>query len=160
MPPSSKSRVQPPGSVTINFSDSIRTIRDQVHWTPKGVRLLTKWRFEEGTELEFAFDHHGERHCHTGVVVACHALRRPPGCYELHLYFIETPCTRVQKAACDCQLASERRQMARDETHFTTTNQALDGGEKEGASRAVPRRRGNAAPPDGASSAGRRFRIQ
>jgi hypothetical protein len=93
--------------VTVSFSDTVNLGRDQVEWTPKGVRLLTKWPFAEGTELEFAFDHRDERHCCVGVVVACHPLRNPAGFYETVLFFIETPCTKLRKAACDCQLAPD-----------------------------------------------------
>jgi hypothetical protein len=125
------SRVQ----ITVSFSDSINLIHEQVHWTPKGVRLLTKWPFAVGSEVEFAFDHKGERHCCVGVVVSCHPLRQPAGCYEMMLYFIETPCTKLQKAACDCRLARENH-LAKDETHFTMTNHAPANG-------AVARRTGN-----------------
>src|SRR5580658_9217845 len=86
--------------VTVSFSDSIDLIKEQVHWTPKGVSLLTKWRFEEGVEIEFAFDHEGERHCCSGVVVACYPLRRPIGHFETVLFFVDTPCHRLQQAAC------------------------------------------------------------
>jgi len=103
----SKSRVEEGPRVTVSFSDSINLIKDQVQWSPKGVCLLTKWHFQPGVEVEFAFDHGGERHCCAGVVVACHPLRRPAGCFETVLYFVETPCTSLQKAACDCRLARE-----------------------------------------------------
>jgi len=93
--------------VTVSYSDSINLIKDQVQWSPKGVSLLTKWPFRVGAEVEFAFDHQGERHCCTGIVVECHPLRRPPGFYETVLFFVETPCSELQKAACDCQLARE-----------------------------------------------------
>jgi hypothetical protein len=93
--------------VTVSFSDTVNLPRERVQWTPKGVQLLTKWPFPEGTELEFAFDHRGERHCCVGVVVACHPSRQPAGFYETVLYFIETPCTKLQKAACDCRLAPD-----------------------------------------------------
>jgi hypothetical protein len=127
MSPSSKSKGRSGVQITVSFSDSIRLIKDQVHWTPKGVRLLSKWHFAEGTEVEFAFDHEGERHCCSGVVVTCHPLREPSGFYEMILFFIETPCTKLQKAACDCRLAAEG--VPKDEIHFTTTNQALAGAE-------------------------------
>jgi hypothetical protein len=109
--------------VTVSFSDSIRLIRDQVDWTPQGVRLLTKWHFGEGTEVEFAFDHKGERHCCVGIVVGCRPLRQPAGFFETVLFFIETPCTRLQKAACDCRLARAGH-IPRDEIHFTVTGQS------------------------------------
>jgi hypothetical protein len=104
----SKTRSDERVQVTVSFSDSINLVKKQVKWSPKGVSLLTKWPFRVGAEVEFAFDHQGERHCCTGIVVSCHPLRRPPGCYETILYFVETPCTKLQKAACDCQLAHER----------------------------------------------------
>jgi len=107
MPIPSKSRAEEGAQVTVSFSDSINLIKDQVHWSPKGVVLLTKWYFEQGVEVEFAFDHQGERHCCAGVVVACYPLRRPRGCFETVLYFVETPCTTLQKAACDCRLARD-----------------------------------------------------
>ncbi len=93
--------------VTVSFSDSIDLANEQVQWTPKGVCLLTKWHFAEGVEVEFAFEHQGERHCCSGVVVACHPLREPQGCYETILYFVDTPCSKLQKAACDCNLARD-----------------------------------------------------
>lgn len=112
--------------VTVSFSDSINLVKRQVHWCTKGVSLLTKWYFEQGTEVEFAFDHKGKRHCCTGVVVACHPLRQPRGCFRTVLYFVETPCTTLQKAACDCRLAHDHEvNVAKDETHFTTDNQPL-----------------------------------
>src|ERR1700679_3829088 len=101
----SKSRADESGHVTVSFSDSIKLIEDQIDWTPKGVSLLTKWPFQEGVEVEFAFDHRGERHCCVGVVVACHPLRQPAGYFETVLYFVETPCSKLQKAASDCRLA-------------------------------------------------------
>ena len=108
MPASSKTR-QPVGpSVTVNYSDSISLGRKQVEWSPKGVSLLTKWPFSVGAEVEFAFDHQGERHCCTGVVVACRPLSKPVNHFETVLYFVETPCREAQKAACDCRLAQER----------------------------------------------------
>jgi hypothetical protein len=48
------------------------------------------------------------------------------------LYFIETPCTRLQKAACDCRLARDGH-VPKDETHFTMTNQAMDEAARDGA---------------------------
>lgn len=107
MPIQSKSRANVGRDVTVSFSDSIKLIKEQIDWTPKGVKLLTKWYFEEGVEVEFAFDYRGERHCCTGVVVGCHPLREPRGCFETVLYFVETPCSKLQKAACDCRLARD-----------------------------------------------------
>jgi hypothetical protein len=104
-----KMRADEPLRVTVSFSDSIDLIKDQVQWSPKGVSLLTKWPFQVGAEVEFAFDHHRKRHCCIGVVVACRPLRQPLGCYETVLYFVETPCSSLQKAACDCQLAREEQ---------------------------------------------------
>src|SRR5258707_2830963 len=101
----SKSRAGEGKRVTVSFSDSIDLIHEQIHWTPKGVSLLTKWPFRVGAEVEFAFDHRGERHCCAGVVVACHPLRRPLGFFETVLFFVETPCSALQKAASACRLA-------------------------------------------------------
>ena len=103
----SKSRLDDGDRVTVSYSDSINLIKDQINWTPRGVSLLTKWHFAEGAEVEFAFDHQGKRHCCTGVVVACHPLQEPRGCFETVLYFVETPCSTLQKAACDCRLAKD-----------------------------------------------------
>lgn len=100
-----KTRDNQDGAVTVSYSDSIRLIKNQVQWSPKGVSLLTKWPFRVGAEVEFAFDHQGARHCCSGVVVACHPLRRPEGYFETVLFFVETPCSALQKAACDCRLA-------------------------------------------------------
>lgn len=105
MRPTGKSKANREAQVTVSFSDSVNVGRNHVQWTPKGVRLLTKWPFVLGTELEFAFDHRGERHCHVGVVVACHPLKEPAGLFETILYFTETPCTEHRKAARDCRLA-------------------------------------------------------
>ncbi len=110
--------------VTVSFSDSFNLITEQVHWTPKGVRLLTKWFFAEGTEVEFAFDHRGERHCCAGVVVACHPLRLPRGCYESLLHDVDTPCTKLQKAACDCRLARDGYVPPSD-AHFIAEDHSL-----------------------------------
>ena len=118
--------------MTVSFSDSINLIKDQVRWSPKGVSLLTKWPFRVGAEVEFAFDHQGERHCCTGVVVACHPLRRPLGFYETVLFFVETPCSKFQKAACDCQLAHEMDGV-RDETPPASDNHAMDEASHDGA---------------------------
>ncbi len=109
--------------MTVNFSDSVDLIHDQIHWSPKGVSLLTKWPFAVGKEVEFAFDHRGERHCCAGVVVACHPLRRPAGHFEVVLYFVETPCTKLQKAACACRLA-RAEELRRQEARYVNT---LDG---------------------------------
>lgn len=133
MPLPSKPRLG--GEVTVSFSDSIRLVRDHVHWTPKGVRLLTKWHFAEGTEIEFAFDHKGERHCCVGVVVGCRPLRQPAGFFEMVLFFIETPCTKLQKAACDCRLARDGH-LSSDKTNFTVSTH-------------VPERRPRAVSRDG-----------
>jgi len=103
-----KTRAPEGTRVTVSYSDSINLIKDQVQWSPKGVSLLTKWPFRVGAEVEFAFDHRGERHCCTGVVVSCHPLQRQLGFYETVLYFVETPCSKLQKAACACQLAREQ----------------------------------------------------
>jgi len=103
-----KSKAKTGAQVTVNFSDSIVLIRNQVEWTPQGVSLLTKWPFAEGTEVEFAFDHAGARHCCVGVVVACHPLRRPAGYFNTVLYFVEVPCQELQKAASDCRLAKQK----------------------------------------------------
>jgi len=118
--------------VTVSFSDSIDLIKEQVHWSPKGVGLLTKWPFRVGAEVEFAFDHQGERHCCTGVVVACHPLRRPLGFYEVLLFFVETPCSKLQKAACDCRLAHEHEH-PQGKTQFTNDDHAMDGASRDGA---------------------------
>jgi hypothetical protein len=95
-------------SVTVSFSDTIQLPRKKVEWAPNGVSLITKWPFAEGTEVEFAFDHGGTRHCCIGVVVACRALDRPSGHYSTILYFVEVPCNELRHAACDCQLAHPR----------------------------------------------------
>jgi len=102
-----KSGITESKRVTVSFSDSIDVKNEQVQWTPKGVCLLTKWHFAEGVEVEFAFEHQGERHCCSGVVVACHPLREPQGCFETILYFVDTPCSKLQKAACECNLARD-----------------------------------------------------
>jgi hypothetical protein len=104
----SKPRAGEATRVTVSFSDSINLVKKQVQWSPKGVCLLTKWPFQVGAEVEFAFDHESERHCCTGVVVACHPLRRPLGLYETVLYFVETPCSELQKAASACRLSPEQ----------------------------------------------------
>jgi len=93
--------------VTVSYSDSINLARQQVQWTPKGVSLLTKWPFAVGAEVEFAFDHQGERHTCSGVVVSCRPLREPENHYDTVLYFVESPGPKAQKAACDCRLAEE-----------------------------------------------------
>ena len=111
--------------VRVSFSDSINLIRDQIHWSAKGVSLLTKWPFRVGAEVEFAFDHQGERHCCTGVVVACHPLRRPLGFFETVLFFVETPCSKLLKAACDCQLAQEQHDSHRA-TQLTIHDPLMD----------------------------------
>ena len=102
-----KTRAGDDGRVTVSFSDSIDLVKKQVQFSPKGVSLLTKWPFQVGAEVEFAFDHQGERHCCSGIVVACHPMPRQAGFFETVLYFVETPCTSTQKAACDCKLADE-----------------------------------------------------
>jgi hypothetical protein len=126
MPSPSKIRVNRAAHVTVSFSDSINLIQDQIHWSPKGVCLLTKWFFEQGTEVEFAFDHRGERHCCTGVVVACHPLRQPRGHFETVLYFVDTPCSKLQKAACACRLARESN-IPPAEANFIADEPVLDG---------------------------------
>jgi hypothetical protein len=110
----SKPRAPEGTRVTVSYSDSINLIKDQVRWSPKGVSLLTKWPFRVGAEVEFAFDHQGERHCCSGVVVGCHPLTEPLGFYETILFFVETPCSKLQKAACECQLAKEQELAARN----------------------------------------------
>src|SRR5271156_3376290 len=100
----SKKRADEGTRVTVSFSDSVDLLKDQVRWSPKGVSLLPKWPFRVGAEVEFAFDHQAERHCCTGVVVECHPLSEQVGVYETVLFVVETPCTKLQKAACDCQL--------------------------------------------------------
>jgi hypothetical protein len=107
MPLQSKSGITESKGVTVSFSDSINLANEQVQWTPKGVCLMTKWHFAEGVEVEFAFEHQGERHCCSGVVVACHPLDEPQGRFETILYFVDTPGSKLQKAACDCNLARD-----------------------------------------------------
>src|ERR1039458_2091051 len=119
----SKTRAGEGRRVTVSFSDSIDLIKDQIHWSPKGVSLLTKWPFRVGAEIEFAFDHQGERHCCTGVVVACHPLRRPLGFFETVLFFVETPCSKLQKAASDCRLDREQHD-PRGETPFMRSEES------------------------------------
>ena len=68
-----------PESVTISYSDTLQLPRKKVAWTPNGVSLVTKWPFAIGAEVEFAFDHRGQRHCCVGIVVSCRALPRQPG---------------------------------------------------------------------------------
>jgi len=121
-----KTRANEGRRVTVSYSDTINLIKEQVHWSPKGVSLLTKWPFRVGAEVEFAFDHRGERHCCTGVVVACHPLRQPAGFYETVLYFVETPCSKLQKAASDCRLAREQSHL-RDEIEVPADDPAMDG---------------------------------
>jgi hypothetical protein len=120
MPPSSKTKAS--AAVTVNFSDSISLDRRHVDWTPKGVRLHTKWAFAEGTEVEFSFDSKGERHCCVGVVVGCRPLPEASGRYETVLFFTEEPCTKLQKAACDCRLAPEGHVPPVEEPNFTLSS--------------------------------------
>ena len=127
LPTKSKER----NEVVVNFSDSINLCRDQVEWNPKGVRLYTKWPFAEGAEVEFSFDHRGERHCSVGIVVGCHSLRSPVGYYETVLFFTETPCSKLQKAACDCRLAPDGHVPPDDdEPHFTLAAHAASPGRR------------------------------
>ena len=128
----SKTRADKGVRVTVSFSDSINLVKKQVHWSPKGVSLLTKWPFRVGAEVEFAFDHRGERHCCTGVVVACHPLRRPLGFYETVLYFVETPCSALQKAACDCRLAHEHDDL-QQKSSSASGDHAMEGASPNGA---------------------------
>jgi hypothetical protein len=95
-------------SVTISFSDTIELPRKKVALTPRGVSLVTKWPFAVGTEVEFAFDHRGTRHCAVGVVVGCRPLARQQSHYSTLIYFVEVPCEELRHAACDCQLAHPR----------------------------------------------------
>jgi hypothetical protein len=95
-------------SVTVSFSDTIELPRKKVEWTPNGVSLITKWPFAVGTEVEFAFDHRGTRHCCIGIVVSCRPLSRPENHYSTILYFVEVPCDELRHAACDCKLAHPR----------------------------------------------------
>jgi hypothetical protein len=106
MAASTKTR-QNDANVTVSFSDSINLGRQHVQWSPKGVSLLTKWPFSVGAEVEFAFDHQGERHCCSGVVVACRPLPKPENHYETVLYFVESPCAKALKAASECKLAED-----------------------------------------------------
>ncbi len=114
-----KSGISETKRVTVSFSDSIDLANEQVQWTPKGVSLMTKWHFAEGVEVEFAFEHQGERHCCSGVVVACMPLREPEGCFETILYFVDTPCSKLQKAASDCNLARDGHVSKREEAPVT-----------------------------------------
>jgi hypothetical protein len=125
MPLQSKSGINESKRVTVSFSDSIDLANEQVQWTPKGVCLMTKWRFAEGVEVEFAFDHQGERHCCSGVVVACHPLNEPQGCFETILYFVDTPCSKLQKAACDCNLARDGQISAKADEPVITRKSKL-----------------------------------
>lgn len=100
--------------ITVNFSDSVNLPDDGVRWSPRGVTLRTKWYFPEGTELEFAFDHAGERHCHRGIVVACRPLAAFPRSYLTVLYFFKKPCRKLQRAAHACRLDGEAREAFRD----------------------------------------------
>ena len=102
-----KTRAGDDGRVTVNFSDSVDLAKKQVQFSPKGVSIMTKWPFQVGAEVEFAFDHQNERHCCSGVVVACHPMPQQAGFFETVLYFVDTPCISLQKAACDCKLADE-----------------------------------------------------
>jgi len=128
----SKTRADKGVRVTVSFSDSINLVKKQVHWSPKGVSLLTKWPFRVGAEVEFAFDHRGERHCCAGVVVACHPLRQPADFFETVLYFVETPCSKLQKAACDCRLAHENDYSQGGST-VASGDHPLDGATPNGA---------------------------
>ncbi len=96
------------GSVTISFSDTLQLPRTKVEWTPSGVSLVTKWPFDVGAEVEFAFEHGGKKHCCIGIVVSCRPLSRQPGHYSTVLYFVEVPCDELRHAACDCHLAHPR----------------------------------------------------
>lgn len=102
-----KTRAEEGKRITVSFSDSINLVKKHVQWSPKGVSIMTKWPFQVGAEVEFAFDHQSERHCCMGIVVACRDFPQRQGFYETVLYFVETPCQKVAKAACDCQLAHE-----------------------------------------------------
>jgi hypothetical protein len=95
-------------SVTVSFSETIQLPRKKVDWSPNGVSLVTKWPFEVGKEIEFAFDHSGKKHCCIGIVVSCRPLPRQSGHYSTVLYFVEVPCDELRHAACDCKLAHPR----------------------------------------------------
>jgi hypothetical protein len=41
------------------------------------------------------------------------------------LFFVETPCSKLQKAACDCRLAREQHG-PRGETRFTSDDRAMN----------------------------------
>ncbi len=126
------------GRITVSFSDSINLVKKQVKWSPKGVSLLTKWPFQVGAEVEFAFDHEGARHCCTGLSSRAHPLRRPLGFFETVLYFVETPCTALQKAACACQLTQER-ELAESDGHVEMEEASRDGAVSPARTRSVRR---------------------
>jgi hypothetical protein len=108
-----KSRAAEGVRVTLSFSDSINLVNHQIDWSPKGVSLLTKWPFQVGAEVEFAFDHLNERHCCAGIVVSCRPLAQPLGFFETVLFFVET---ELQKAACDCRLTKEQNRETNDKS--------------------------------------------
>jgi len=138
-----KTRKSQGKSVTVSYSDSINLVKKHVQWSPKGVSLLTKWPFRLGAEVEFAFDHQSERHCCMGVVVACHPLRRPLGFYETVLYFVETPCSELQKAASDCRLCPEHNEGSVDHAKVPA-EASTDGVSNHGKAPSSPKRAANA----------------
>ena len=135
-----KTRATEGTRVTVSYSDSINLVKKQVQWSPKGVSLLTKWPFRVGAEVEFAFDHQSERHCCTGVVVACHPLRRPLGFYETVLYFVETPCSALQKAAHDCRLHEQAGSRSQTSMEADGHESPQDVGDSSSRGRSTPAR--------------------
>ncbi len=134
-----QTRAEEGKKVTVSYSDSINLVKKQVQWSPKGVSLLTKWPFRVGAEVEFAFEHQGERHCCTGIVVECHPMPRQVGFYETVLYFVETPCSSLQKAATACRLAQEHLDGQAEKASPSATSTATGAPQSSAASSARAR---------------------
>jgi hypothetical protein len=126
--PAPKSKSNPSGkgqSITVSFHDSIALVKNQIRWTPKGVTLLTKWHFDEGAEVEFGFEHNGEKHLCSGIVVACHPLRNPTGHFSTVLFFVEAPGAKLHQAACDCRLQEDEKRRSRGRAAVKTRRSSV-----------------------------------
>jgi hypothetical protein len=70
--------------------------KDSVELSERGLRMVSRWRFEIGMQLSVAFvSHHTRtgprRVCAEGIVVWCEPLASDPKMYESTVLFLELP---------------------------------------------------------------------
>jgi hypothetical protein len=98
MPSPRSSVVQTDSNITVNYVDTVRMPATSLKWARNGLKLKTKWPFEQGSEILVKVEVKRRKHECEGIVVACSSLKEQPGFYDTTVYLLDPPSKALKNA--------------------------------------------------------------